>query len=154
VARPRSRARRRVDRGLLKRAREEGYLLTLDRCRRITFVARPHPERPPERGRSIVDTFPAGKRRWVVSRIIPGPRLSGTGSSCIYMVPNALLQQIPSADTPGGAFFFSSLDTHRYQVQRHARKAGARAFCPAYRLAPQYPFVRPSLTLSLPFSCK
>ncbi|RSH93472.1 hypothetical protein EHS25_007828 [Saitozyma podzolica] len=40
----------------------------------------------------------------------------------------------------GGAFFFSSLDTHRYQVQRHARKAGARAFCPAYRLAPQYPF--------------
>lgn len=41
----------------------------------------------------------------------------------------------------GGAFFFSSLDTHRYQVQRHARKAGARAFCPAYRLSPQYPFV-------------
>ncbi|ORY34887.1 Alpha/Beta hydrolase protein [Naematelia encephala] len=40
----------------------------------------------------------------------------------------------------GGAFFFSSLDTHRYQVQRHARKAGARAFCPAYRLSPQYPF--------------
>ncbi|KAE8542380.1 hypothetical protein D1P53_001157 [Cryptococcus gattii VGV] len=40
----------------------------------------------------------------------------------------------------GGAFFFSSLETHRYQVQRHARKAGARAFCPAYRLSPQYPF--------------
>ncbi|WVQ96171.1 hypothetical protein IAU59_003274 [Kwoniella sp. CBS 9459] len=40
----------------------------------------------------------------------------------------------------GGAFFFSSLETHRYQVQRHARKAGARAFSPAYRLAPQYPF--------------
>lgn len=40
----------------------------------------------------------------------------------------------------GGAYFFSSLDTHRYQVQRHARKLGARAFTPAYRLAPQYPF--------------
>ncbi|WVR08240.1 hypothetical protein IAU60_005287 [Kwoniella sp. DSM 27419] len=40
----------------------------------------------------------------------------------------------------GGAFFFSSLETHRYQVQRHARKAGARAFSVAYRLAPQYPF--------------
>ncbi|WWC93021.1 uncharacterized protein L201_007985 [Kwoniella dendrophila CBS 6074] len=40
----------------------------------------------------------------------------------------------------GGAFFFSSLETHRYQIQRHARKAGARAFSPAYRLSPQYPF--------------
>lgn len=46
----------------------------------------------------------------------------------------------------GGAFFFSSLETHRYQVQRHVRKAGARAFCPAYRLSPQYPFVRTFLT--------
>lgn len=44
----------------------------------------------------------------------------------------------------GGAYFFSSLDTHRYQIQRHARKAGARAFAPAYRLSPQYPFVSPS----------
>ncbi|GMK53465.1 hypothetical protein CspeluHIS016_0100510 [Cutaneotrichosporon spelunceum] len=40
----------------------------------------------------------------------------------------------------GGAFFFSSLDMHRYQIQRHARKAGARAFVPNYRLSPQYPF--------------
>lgn len=40
----------------------------------------------------------------------------------------------------GGAFFFSSLDLHRYQIQRHARKAGARAFVPNYRLSPQYPF--------------
>lgn len=45
----------------------------------------------------------------------------------------------------GGAFFFSSLDTHRYQIQRHARKLGGRAFSPSYRLAPQYPFVRLSL---------
>lgn len=28
----------------------------------------------------------------------------------------------------------------RYQIQRHARKLGGRAFAPAYRLAPQYPF--------------
>lgn len=40
----------------------------------------------------------------------------------------------------GGAHFFSSLETHRYQIQRWARKLGARAFAPSYRLAPQYPF--------------
>ncbi|CED84591.1 Arylacetamide deacetylase [Phaffia rhodozyma] len=40
----------------------------------------------------------------------------------------------------GGAYFFSSLDTHRYQIQRHARKLGGRAFAPSYRLSPQYPF--------------
>ncbi|GAA5858312.1 hypothetical protein JCM1840_001143 [Sporobolomyces johnsonii] len=40
----------------------------------------------------------------------------------------------------GGAHFFSSLETHRYQIQRHARKLGARAFAPSMRLAPQYPF--------------
>jgi acetyl esterase/lipase len=60
-----------------------------------------------------------------------------------------------------GAHFFSSLETHRYQVQRHARKLNARAFAvrrsfpppslpskaepllhpqPAYRLSPQYGF--------------
>lgn len=38
------------------------------------------------------------------------------------------------------ALSVSSLDTHRYQIQRHARKLGGRAFAPAYRLAPQYPF--------------
>ncbi|TXT16021.1 hypothetical protein VHUM_00524 [Vanrija humicola] len=40
----------------------------------------------------------------------------------------------------GGAFFFSSVQLHRYQIQKHAKKAGARAFTPNYRLAPQYPF--------------
>ena len=35
------------------------------------------------------------------------------------------------------AQFFSSLETHRYQIQRHARKLGGRAFAVAYRLAPQ-----------------
>ncbi|GAA5932361.1 uncharacterized protein JCM15063_001200 [Sporobolomyces koalae] len=40
----------------------------------------------------------------------------------------------------GGAHFFSSLETHRYQIQRHARKLGALAFAPSQRLAPQYPF--------------
>lgn len=37
--------------------------------------------------------------------------------------------------THGGAHFFSSLETHRYQIQRWARKLGARAFAPSYRLA-------------------
>ncbi len=40
----------------------------------------------------------------------------------------------------GGAYFFGSVDEHRYQLQRHARKLKARAFAPRYRLAPQFPF--------------
>ncbi|KAL7276603.1 hypothetical protein RUND412_000407 [Rhizina undulata] len=40
----------------------------------------------------------------------------------------------------GGAYFFGSIDEHRYQLQRHARKLKARVFAPKYRLAPQYPF--------------
>lgn len=40
----------------------------------------------------------------------------------------------------GGAYFFGSVDTHRYQLQRHARKLQARVFAPRYRLAPQFPF--------------
>ncbi|KAL3708613.1 hypothetical protein TMatcc_006597 [Talaromyces marneffei ATCC 18224] len=50
----------------------------------------------------------------------------------------------------GGAYFFGSLETHRYQMQRHARKLKARVFArkrlylivliAAYRLSPQFPF--------------
>ncbi|KAI5849727.1 Alpha/Beta hydrolase protein [Tricharina praecox] len=40
----------------------------------------------------------------------------------------------------GGAYYFGSVDEHRYQLQRHARKIGARVFAPRYRLAPQFPF--------------
>ncbi|KAK0743283.1 hypothetical protein B0T18DRAFT_430595 [Schizothecium vesticola] len=40
----------------------------------------------------------------------------------------------------GGAYFFGSVDEHRYQIQRHARKLRARALAPRYRLAPQFPF--------------
>ena len=40
----------------------------------------------------------------------------------------------------GGAYFFGSVDEHRYQIQRHARKLGAKVFAPRYRLAPQFPF--------------
>jgi acetyl esterase/lipase len=40
----------------------------------------------------------------------------------------------------GGAYFFGSVDEHRYQMQRHARKLKARVYAPRYRLAPQYPF--------------
>ncbi|BFZ65438.1 hypothetical protein YB2330_006607 [Saitoella coloradoensis] len=40
----------------------------------------------------------------------------------------------------GGAYYFGAVDEHRYQIQRHARKLGARACAPRYRLAPQYPF--------------
>lgn len=40
----------------------------------------------------------------------------------------------------GGAYFFGSVDEHRYQMQRHARKLKARVFAPRYRLSPQFPF--------------
>ena len=40
----------------------------------------------------------------------------------------------------GGAYYFGSVDEHRYQMQRHARKLKARVFAPKYRLAPQFPF--------------
>lgn len=40
----------------------------------------------------------------------------------------------------GGAYFFGSVDTHRYMMQRHARKLKGRVFAPNYRLSPQYPF--------------
>lgn len=40
----------------------------------------------------------------------------------------------------GGAYFFGSVDEHRYQMQRHARKLRARVLAPRYRLAPQFPF--------------
>jgi len=40
----------------------------------------------------------------------------------------------------GGAYFFGSVDTHRYMLQRHARKLKGRVFAPDYRLSPQYPF--------------
>lgn len=40
----------------------------------------------------------------------------------------------------GGAYFFGSVDEHRYQIQRHARKLKARVLAPRYRLAPQFPF--------------
>lgn len=40
----------------------------------------------------------------------------------------------------GGAYFFGSVDMHRYQLQRHARKLKARVFAPDYRLSPQFPF--------------
>lgn len=40
----------------------------------------------------------------------------------------------------GGAYYFGSVDAHRYQIQRHARKLKARVLAPRYRLAPQFPF--------------
>ena len=40
----------------------------------------------------------------------------------------------------GGAYYFGSVDEHRYQLQRHARKLKAQVLAPRYRLAPQFPF--------------
>ncbi|KAM0793477.1 hypothetical protein ACM66B_000919 [Microbotryomycetes sp. NB124-2] len=43
----------------------------------------------------------------------------------------------------GGAMWFGSINTHRYQIWRYARKIGGRAFAVKYRLSPQYPFPCP-----------
>ncbi|KAI9151765.1 AB hydrolase superfamily protein [Paramyrothecium foliicola] len=40
----------------------------------------------------------------------------------------------------GGAYYFGSVDEHRYQMQRHARKLKAKVLAPRYRLSPQFPF--------------
>ncbi|KAG9047560.1 hypothetical protein FS837_002023 [Tulasnella sp. UAMH 9824] len=43
----------------------------------------------------------------------------------------------------GGGFYFGSINTHRYQILRMARKLGGRAFAVNYRKAPQYPWPCP-----------
>ncbi|KAH9942586.1 alpha/beta-hydrolase [Amylocystis lapponica] len=43
----------------------------------------------------------------------------------------------------GGAYFWGSINTHRYQVIRYARKFKGRAFAVNYRKAPQYPWPCP-----------
>ncbi|KAG9004517.1 hypothetical protein FRB93_010294 [Tulasnella sp. JGI-2019a] len=43
----------------------------------------------------------------------------------------------------GGGFYFGSINTHRYQIIRLARKLGGRAFAVNYRKAPQYPWPCP-----------
>ncbi|GAA5875983.1 hypothetical protein JCM16303_006982 [Sporobolomyces ruberrimus] len=40
----------------------------------------------------------------------------------------------------GGAYFFGSINTHRYVMWRIARKMQGRVFSVKYRLAPQFPF--------------
>nr|XP_019009141.1 lipase/esterase [Kwoniella pini CBS 10737]OCF47922.1 lipase/esterase [Kwoniella pini CBS 10737] len=83
-----------------------------------------------------------GDQWWRVrGRTLEGEWIEVTGSGSIKdNSEKEVLEERVILYIHGGAFFFSSLETHRYQVQRHARKAGARAFSPAYRLAPQYPF--------------
>ncbi|GLB33981.1 putative steryl acetyl hydrolase [Lyophyllum shimeji] len=43
----------------------------------------------------------------------------------------------------GGGFFWGSINTHRYQIIRYARKFRGRAFAVNYRKAPQYPWPCP-----------
>ncbi|KAG8712777.1 hypothetical protein FRC11_014217 [Ceratobasidium sp. 423] len=43
----------------------------------------------------------------------------------------------------GGAYFWGSINTHRYQITRFARKFNGRAFAVNYRKAPQYPWPCP-----------
>ncbi|KAI0787047.1 hypothetical protein BC629DRAFT_1593579 [Irpex lacteus] len=43
----------------------------------------------------------------------------------------------------GGAYFWGSVNTHRYQIIRFARKIKGRAFAVNYRKAPQYPWPCP-----------
>ncbi|KDQ64305.1 hypothetical protein JAAARDRAFT_64179 [Jaapia argillacea MUCL 33604] len=43
----------------------------------------------------------------------------------------------------GGGYFWGSINTHRYQIIRYARKMKGRAFAVNYRKAPQYPWPCP-----------
>ncbi|EJD01135.1 lipase/esterase [Fomitiporia mediterranea MF3/22] len=43
----------------------------------------------------------------------------------------------------GGAFFWGSINTHRYQILKYARKIEGRVFAVNYRKAPQYPWPCP-----------
>ncbi|RDB22775.1 AB hydrolase superfamily protein C4A8.06c [Hypsizygus marmoreus] len=43
----------------------------------------------------------------------------------------------------GGGYFWGSVNTHRYQIIRYARKMKGRAFAVNYRKAPQYPWPCP-----------
>ncbi|KAG2156229.1 hypothetical protein DEU56DRAFT_936926 [Suillus clintonianus] len=43
----------------------------------------------------------------------------------------------------GGGYFWGSINTHRYQIIKYARKIGGRAFSVNYRKAPQYPWPCP-----------
>ncbi|KAL1668009.1 hypothetical protein GGF50DRAFT_47259 [Schizophyllum commune] len=43
----------------------------------------------------------------------------------------------------GGGYFWGSVNTHRYQIIRYARKFKGRAFAVNYRKAPQYPWPCP-----------
>ncbi|GBE80022.1 alpha/beta-hydrolase [Sparassis crispa] len=43
----------------------------------------------------------------------------------------------------GGAYFWGSINTHRYQIIHYARKMKGRAFTVNYRKAPQYPWPCP-----------
>ncbi|KAJ8698470.1 hypothetical protein PTI98_005176 [Pleurotus ostreatus] len=43
----------------------------------------------------------------------------------------------------GGGYFWGSINTHRYQIIRYARKSKGRAFAVNYRKAPQYPWPCP-----------
>lgn len=105
---------------------------------------------------SLTDTNRSNTRYMPRKRATTGSVMDNAGGEVVGDRVIMYIHGNPSLEAPytydvvdtklGGAFFFSSLETHRYQVQRHVRKAGARAFCPAYRLSPQYPFVRTFLT--------
>lgn len=84
-----------------------------------------------------------GGRKWWQWRI-PGTSLNG---EWIEMKSHAAERKKDNAPCQrvmlyihGGAYYFGSIDDHRYQMQRHARKLKARVFAPRYRLSPQFPF--------------
>ncbi|RDA88087.1 hypothetical protein CP532_5285, partial [Ophiocordyceps camponoti-leonardi (nom. inval.)] len=84
-----------------------------------------------------------GGRKWWQWR---GPEATALGAEWIEMRDDAEERAKTGGQRRimlylhGGAYFFGSVDEHRYQLQRHARKLKARVLAPNYRLAPQFPF--------------
>ncbi|KAG0709807.1 hypothetical protein DFH29DRAFT_885883 [Suillus ampliporus] len=65
-----------------------------------------------------------------------------------YSEEEKLVIQIEQLETTmlyihGGGYFWGSINTHRYQILRYARKTKGRAFAVNYRKAPQYPWPCP-----------
>ncbi|KAJ7498735.1 Alpha/Beta hydrolase protein [Mycena latifolia] len=69
----------------------------------------------------------------------PGPKLPDAAETIVRMekLDRVMLY------VHGGGYFWGSINTHRYQLIRYARKIKGRVFAVNYRKAPQYPWPCP-----------
>ncbi|EPQ59012.1 alpha/beta-hydrolase [Gloeophyllum trabeum ATCC 11539] len=85
---------------------------------------------------------------WVTEKEYLSADVPGGGKKNKKDAASNTIKQMEHLETvmlyvPGGGYFFGSINTHRYQVIRYARKMKGRAFVTNYRKAPQYPWPCP-----------